>query len=104
MGGFPFENIEPWDRLDLHCHLQFNERIARQGRNTNRRANVASRLSKNFNKQIGRAVDYFRRVWKSGNGVHIAVYGDNVLYLVERTEVGGLCPANWISAQSRAAA
>src|ERR1700730_461913 len=73
--------------LDFYCHLQLNQRVARQASHANGRSYMAARISKELDEEVGGAIDHSGGVGKTGRGIDVTADADKTLDRVERTEV-----------------
>src|SRR5580658_3337520 len=71
--------------LDFDCHLEFDQRVARQRGNPDGGSHVPGRFTQKLDKKIGGAVDDCWAIGKARNRVHVAGNADNSLDVVERT-------------------
>ena len=73
--------------LDLHRHLEFNESVAGEAADANGGADVAAGFAEEREEEVAGAVDNLGRVGEAGDGVDVAVDGEDAADLVERAEV-----------------
>src|SRR5580704_4441820 len=73
--------------LDFDSHLEFDQRVSRQRRNTDGGSYVPGRFTQELSEKIGGPVNNFRSVGKAWNRVDVPDHADDPLDFVEGTKM-----------------